>query len=40
MKIWTDQNYPIIISCAKELSRWTEIEVIDMGYSPCQHCWP
>ena len=27
------QNYPIIISCAKELSRWTEIEVLDMGYS-------
>ena len=36
MKIWTDQNYPIIISCAKELSRWTEIEVIDMGYKPIE----
>lgn len=33
MKLWTDKNYPIIISCAKELSRWTEIEVLDMGYS-------
>ena len=36
MKLWTDQNYPIIISCAKELSRWTDIEVRDMGYSPIE----
>jgi len=36
MKIWTDKNYPIIISCAKELSRWTEIEVEDMGYKPIE----
>ena len=36
MKIWTDQNYPIIISCAKELSRWTEIEVRDLGYKPIE----
>lgn len=36
MKIWTDKNYPIIISCAKELSRWTEVEVRDMGYSPIE----
>ncbi|MBR1920441.1 MAG: class I SAM-dependent RNA methyltransferase [Kiritimatiellae bacterium] len=36
MKIWTDKNYPIIISCAKELSRWTEIEVVDMGYKPIE----
>ena len=36
MKLWTDQNYPIIISCAKELSRWTEIEVRDMGYEPIE----
>lgn len=36
MKIWTDKNYPIIISCAKELSRWTEIEVKDMGYKPIE----
>ena len=36
MKIWTDKNYPIIISCAKELSRWTEKEVIDMGYRPIE----
>jgi putative N6-adenine-specific DNA methylase len=36
VKIWTDKNYPIIISCAKELSRWTEIEVIDMGYNPIE----
>ena len=32
MKIWTDQNYPIIISCAKGLSHWTSIEVKRMGY--------
>ena len=36
MKIWTDQNYPIIISCAKQLSRWTEAEVVAMGYSPIE----
>ena len=36
MKLWNDKNYPIIISCAKELSRWTEIEVIDMGYHPIE----
>ena len=36
MKIWTDSNYPIIISCAKELSRWTEIEVRDLGYRPIE----
>lgn len=34
--IWTAKNYPIIISCAKELSRWTEIEVIEMGYKPIE----
>ena len=32
MRIWTDKNYPIIISCAKGLSRWTEREVVGMGY--------
>lgn len=36
MKIWTDQNYPIIISCAKELSRWTELEVRHLGYNPIE----
>ena len=36
MKIWTDKNYPIIISCAKELSRWTEVEVLSMGYKPIE----
>lgn len=36
MKLWTDKNYPIIISCAKELSRWTEIEVKELGYSPIE----
>jgi len=36
MKIWTDRDYPIIISCAKELSRWTEIEVKKLGYQPIE----
>ncbi len=36
MKIWTDQNYPIIISCAKQLSRWTEAEVVALGYKPIE----
>lgn len=36
MRLWTDKNYPIIISCAKELSRWTEVEVRDMGYEPIE----
>ena len=36
MKLWTDRNYPIIISCAKELSRWTEIEVCNLGYRPIE----
>lgn len=36
MKLWTDKNYPIIISCAKELSRWTDIEVRELGYTPIE----
>ena len=32
MKIWTDKNFPIILSCAKELSQWTEEEVKRLGY--------
>lgn len=36
MKIWTDKNYPIIVSCAKELSRWTEAELVNMGYKPIE----
>ena len=36
MRIWTDRNYPIIVSCAKELSRWTELEVRDLGYKPIE----
>lgn len=36
MKIWTDQNYPIILSCAKNLSNWTEREVLDLGYKPIE----
>lgn len=36
MKIWTDKNYPIIISCAKSLSQWTDIEVRKLGYKPIE----
>ena len=36
MKLFTDKNYPIIISCAKELSRWTNQEVVSMGYKPIE----
>jgi len=36
VKIWTDKNYPIIISCAKALSPWTEIEVRALGYEPIE----
>ena len=36
MKLWTDKNFPIIISCAKQLSRWTEAEVKAMGYKPIE----
>ena len=36
MKIWTDKNFPIIISCAKQLSRWTELEVNQLGYQPIE----
>lgn len=36
MKIWTDKNFPIIISCAKQLSQWTEREVVAMGYEPIE----
>ena len=36
MKLWSDKNFPIIISCAKQLSRWTEVEVRDMGYKPVE----
>lgn len=36
MRIFEDKGYPIIISCAKELSRWTELEVLDMGYKPIE----
>lgn len=32
MRLFTDKNFPIIVSCAKELSRWVEIELLDMGY--------
>ena len=32
MRIWTDRNYPIIISCAKGLAEWTRHEVESLGY--------
>ena len=32
MRLFTDKNYPIIISCAKELSKWTEKEVVALGF--------
>ena len=32
MKLFTDKNYPIIVSCAKGLARWTEQELREMGY--------
>lgn len=32
MKIFTDRQYPIIISCAKNLSQWTVREVVALGY--------
>lgn len=31
MKIWTDKDYPIIISCARNLVQWTQREVTAMG---------
>lgn len=34
MRLWTDRKYPIILSCAKELAPWTELEVKKMGYRP------
>ena len=36
MKLWTDKDYPIIISCAKHLARWTEEEVVALGYKPIE----
>ena len=36
MRIWTDKNYPIIVSCAKELSRWVDKEVRELGYEPIE----
>ena len=36
MNLWLNKDYPIIISCAKELSRWTEIEVLQLGYHPIE----
>ena len=34
MKIWTDREYPIILSCAKCLAPWVEREVNALGYRP------
>ena len=36
MKLWKDQNFPIIISCAKQITRWTEVELREMGYAPIE----
>ena len=36
VRIWTDKNYPIILSCAKGLSRWCDSEVRKLGYSPIE----
>ena len=36
MRLWTDRDFPIILSCAKQLSHWTEAEVIEMGYKPVE----
>ncbi|MBR4522784.1 MAG: class I SAM-dependent RNA methyltransferase [Kiritimatiellae bacterium] len=32
MKLFTDKNYPIILSCAKGLSQFTAAEVKELGY--------
>lgn len=34
MKIWTDREYPIVLSCAKCLAPWVEREVEKLGYRP------
>lgn len=34
MNLWNQKDYPIIISCAKQLSRWTSAEVVALGYKP------
>ena len=36
MNLWKNSDYPIIISCAKGLSRWTETEVLALGYKPIE----
>ena len=36
MNLWKNSDYPIIISCAKGLSRWTEAEVLALGYKPVE----
>ena len=34
MNLWNQKNYPIVISCAKGLSRWVSAEVKSLGYNP------
>ena len=34
MNLWQQKNYPIVISCAKGLSRWVSAEVVSLGYRP------
>ena len=36
MRIWTDRDYPIIVSCAKCLAPWVEREVRGLGYEPIE----
>jgi len=32
MNLWSDKNFPIIVSCAKHLAPWTENEIVGFGY--------
>lgn len=32
MNLWKDKKFPVIVSCAKTLARWTESEVAGLGY--------
>ena len=34
MNLWRDKDFPIIVSCAKTLAPWTEMELVKLGYSP------
>ena len=32
MNLWQDKNFPILVSCAKTLTPWTEREIRTLGY--------